>query len=78
MEDAHLLERLDDRALDAEVGEGLRERGLGLVGLLGGRERLVGRADVGVGVGLGVGPGVGPEALLGLDLGGLEVGVAQD
>jgi hypothetical protein len=56
VDDAHLLERLDDESLDAEVGEGLGERGLGLVGLLGGGERLVGRRDVGVGlVGVEVG-----------------------
>ena len=61
MDDAHLLEGLDEHPLDAEVGEGLRQGddvGLGVVGGLGRGERLVGRRDLEVLVGGGVVEGV--------------------
>jgi len=73
VDDAHLLERLDDRPGDAEVGEGLGDLLLGVVGLLRRGQRLVGRCDVGVRFELVVGPGLAEGQVL-----DLEVGAGED
>jgi hypothetical protein len=73
VDDAHLLEGLDDRARHAEVGERLRDHGLGLGGRLDllGRERLVRGRDVGAGLvpGLVVEEVVLERQVLALELG---------
>jgi hypothetical protein len=82
VDDAHLLERLDDQALDAEVGEGLGPGSLGglcFVSGLGGGERLVRRRDVGLVLGLVLVIGlVVEEILVQRRVLGLELGVVQD
>jgi hypothetical protein len=84
VDDAHLLEGLDDQALHAEVGEGLLGGVGGRVGLLRGGQRLVGGRDVrlGLGVRIGVGCCVGlgrvEEVLLERDVLGLLVGAVEN